>query len=161
MANLSQMTLQFLESLLNDNPTVELFSSYYFADIANFNAGTSAGVSPAAGGSPTRQQVVNAYQSLVDQSKYGPGGAASGTAFPVVYQDPGTYSLSGKVSTSGNIGSGTGLAGQAPQNAVSVTQASIAPIVAIANPSDDNVPAGVFVAPPNYKQRVQVNGDVK
>jgi hypothetical protein len=166
MANLSQMTLNFLENLLIDNPGVNLFTSYFFADIANFNAGGSAGSNPALGGNPTRQQVLNAYQAQVDQAKYGVGGAASGIIFPVVFADPSTGSLSGKLSTSGNQAVGgssanSGLPGQAPQNAITVTQASIAPTPAISNPADDNVPAGVFVAPPSYKQRVQVNTDVK
>lgn len=158
MATLASMTLNFLENLLNDNPTVQIFTSYFFSDIP-----AAAGNNNIAG-NPTRTQVLAAYQSQVDQSKYGVGGAASGIIFPVVFPDPSTYSLGGKISTSGNIGSGTGQAGQAPQNAVSVTQASIAPVPAISNPADDNVPSGVFPIPPvgnNYKQRVQVNTDVK
>ena len=69
MAQLNQMTLQFLESLLNDNPTVELFTSYFFSDIADFNAAPGApgnGGTVANGGNPTRLQVLQAYQSRQD-----------------------------------------------------------------------------------------------
>jgi hypothetical protein len=160
MAALSQMTLVFLEQLLLDNPTVQIFTSYFFSDIP-----AAAGNNNIAG-NPTRTQVLAAYQSQVDQAKYGAGGAASGIVFPVVYADPSTGSLSGSLSTSGNQAVGnssanSGLPGQAPQNAITTTQASIAPTPAISNPADDNVPTGVFVAPPNYVQRVQTNGQVK
>lgn len=159
------MTLQFLESLLLDNPTVELFTEYFFSDIANFNAAPGApgnGGTVANGGNPTRLQVLNAYQAQVDQAKYVAGGA-----LPVVYSDPSTASLTGQVNSNGgptSIGSGsanTGLPNQTPTNSMSAAGTTEALIPAISNSADDNVPAGVFVAPPNYKAVVRLNTDVK
>ena len=157
MARLADMTLQFLESLLNDNPTVEIFTSYFFTDIP-----ANSGQAGQAYGNPTRVQVLNAYQSAVDQNKY-----LAGAQNPVVYSDPSTSSLTGQVNSNGGptaIGTtedGNGLPGQVPTNSMSASGTSEALIPAIANAADDNVQAGVFVAPPNYKQRTQLNTDVK
>jgi hypothetical protein len=54
MALLSQMTLNYLENLLLTNPGVQNFTGLGFSDYPN----------------PTRAQVKNAWQSLVDQLKY-------------------------------------------------------------------------------------------
>ena len=165
MAQLNQMTLQFLESLLNDNPTVELFTSYFFSDIADFNAAPGApgnGGTVANGGNPTRLQVLQAYQSQVDQNKY-----LAGVQQPVVYSDPSTASLTGQMNSNlgpnanGATEANTGLPNQTPTNSTSAAGTTEALIPAIANAADDNVPAGVFVAPPNYVQRVRLNTDVK
>lgn len=148
MAALAQMTLQFVENMLNANPGVELFTGYFFSDIITNS------------GNPNRTQVQNAYQALLDQSKN-----LGGAVIPNAYPDPSTYSLSGQLTTSGNQAVGnssanSGAAGQTPQNAITVTQASIAPTPQVLL-VDTITPAQVFVAPPNYvayvKKANQVN----
>ena len=157
MAQLAQMTLQFLENMLNANPSVEVFTEYFFTDIPA-NSGQAGQVY----GNPTRVQVLAAYQAQVDQAKY-----LAGAQLPVVYSDPSTASLTGQVNSNGGPNAnastedGTNLANQVPTNSMSAAGTTEALIPAIAVQADMDVPAGVFVAPPNYVQRVRVNTDVK
>ena len=155
MARLADMTLQFCESLLNINPTVQIFTSYFFTDIPA--AAGNANIF----GNPTRAQVLAAYQSKLDQSKYGNGGIATGAVLPNAYPDPSTYSLGGKLST--NVSVPNGSAGQAPTNGISVTQASIAPTPQVLL-VDSLVIAGVFAIPPsgnNYVENIKTATQVE
>jgi hypothetical protein len=68
------MTLKYLETLLVTNPTVQVFTGLGCSDYPN----------------PTRQQVLNAFQALVDQSKY-----LAGYTFPPVFPDSSQASLAG------------------------------------------------------------------
>ena len=157
MARLADMTLQFLENMLNSNPSVEVFTEYFFTDIPA-NSGQAGQIY----GNPTRVQVLAAYQSYVDQSKY-----LAGVQLPVVYSDPSTASLTGQMNS--NLGpnangaseANSGLPNQTPTNSTSAAGTTEALIPAIASAADNNVQAGVFVAPPNYVQRVRLNTDVK
>jgi hypothetical protein len=74
MALLGQMTQAYLLNLLLTNPDVQVFTGLNFSDYPN----------------PTRVQVKNAWQALVDQGKY-----LAGVVIPTVYPDPSQASLPG------------------------------------------------------------------
>lgn len=161
MARLIDMTLQYLENLLVQNPGVTLFTGVFFSDIAaNSDSGNIFPATSQPTGNPSRNQVKNAYQAAVDKAKY-----LAAVQIPVVYPDASTNSLGGTLVTSGNQAVGnssanSGLPNQVPQNAVTTTQASIAPKVAVAASADDNIQEGVLAKPPAYVQRIQLNADV-
>ena len=162
MARLADMTMQFLENLLVQNPGVTLFSEYFFTDIpANSDAGNIFPATTQPYGNPSRNQVKNAFQSRADQAKY-----LAGAQLPVVYSGPSTASLTGQVNSNGGPNSnpstdaGTGLPGQVPSNSMSAAGTTEALIPAIAASSDNNVQEGVLQKPPADVQRIQLTADV-
>lgn len=157
MAQLSDMHMGYLENLLVQNPGVTLFTSVFFTDIpANSDLGNIFPATSQAYGNPSRVQVQNALQAKADKAKY-----LAGVQIPVKYPDPSTQSLSGSLATSGNT-SQTGLPNQVPQNAITVTQASIAPSPADSGvAANGNIKEGVLKQPPAYVQRVQTVTDAE